>query len=97
MGCGSLYAETRRHVACGSVKPGQVPGGGKCNHQQEDTKMRFRIAVAAALLFASGLAPVSSFGQPTDDNPSVTANWRRPNHSWQRLRRMPSRCSPTAW
>ncbi len=35
--------------------------------------MRFRIAVAGALLFASGLVPVRSFGQPTDDNPSVTA------------------------
>src|ERR1700752_5434020 len=35
--------------------------------------MRFRIAVAGALLFASGLVPVSSFGQHTDDNPSVTA------------------------
>ena len=35
--------------------------------------MRFRIAVTGALLFASGLAPVTSFGRPADDNPSVTA------------------------
>ncbi len=35
--------------------------------------MRFRIAIAGALLFASGLVPASSFGQPADDNPSVTA------------------------
>jgi hypothetical protein len=35
--------------------------------------MRFRIAVAGALLFASGLVPVGSYGQATADNPSVTA------------------------
>jgi hypothetical protein len=35
--------------------------------------MRFRIAIAGAFLFASGLVPASSFGQATADNPSVTA------------------------
>jgi hypothetical protein len=35
--------------------------------------MRFRIAVAGALLFASGLVPVSSYGQATGDNASVSA------------------------
>jgi hypothetical protein len=35
--------------------------------------MRFRIAVAGALLFASGLVPVSSYGHATGDNASVSA------------------------
>jgi len=35
--------------------------------------MKFRIALSGALLLASGLLPVSSFGQATADNPSVNA------------------------
>jgi hypothetical protein len=35
--------------------------------------MKFRIAPFAALLLASGFVPVSSFGQATADNPSVSA------------------------
>jgi hypothetical protein len=35
--------------------------------------MKFRIALSGALLLASGFLPVSSFGQATADNPSVTA------------------------
>ena len=35
--------------------------------------MKFRIALSGALLLASGFVPVSSYGQATADNPSVTA------------------------
>ena len=35
--------------------------------------MKFTIALPGALLLASGFLPVSSFGQATADNPSVTA------------------------
>ena len=35
--------------------------------------MKFRIALSGALLLASGFVPVSSYGQSTADNPSVTA------------------------
>jgi hypothetical protein len=35
--------------------------------------MKFRMAVAGVILFASGFVPVSSFGQATADNASVTA------------------------
>jgi hypothetical protein len=35
--------------------------------------MKFRIALSGALLLASAFVPVSSFGQATADNPSVTA------------------------
>jgi hypothetical protein len=52
---------------------GQVPEVESANHQQEDTKMRFRIALSGVLLLASSFVPVRSYGQATADNPSVTA------------------------